>query len=78
MSVLNMLYQKLCPVNDSISIVIPTVGQVLEHEDEYYSIVSMLTAMPVDCMVPLDDAGIDFTSINEYDLFLIMFNGLKQ
>lgn len=78
MSTINLLYQKQYPVNDSISIVIPTVGQIIDNEDAYYGIVSILTAMPVDLMVQLDDAGIDFTSINEYDLFLLMFNGLKS
>lgn len=34
--------------------------------------------MPVDLMVQLEDAGIDFTSINEYELFLLMFAGLKS
>ena len=34
--------------------------------------------MPIDLMVQLDDIGIDFTSIDEYDLFLLMFTGLKN
>ena len=78
MSTLNLLYQKEYRINDSISIVIPTVGEIINSEDEYYSLVSLLTAMPIDLMVYLDDAGIDFTSINEYELFLLMFTGLKS
>lgn len=74
----NLLYQKQYPVNDSISIVIPKVGQILDNEDDYYGLVSILTAMPIDLMVQLDDAGIDFTSINEYELFLLMFAGIKS
>lgn len=74
----NLLYKKQYPINDSISIVIPSVGQILDNEDGYYSLVSILTATPVDLMVQLDDAGIDFTSINEYELFLLMFDGLKS
>lgn len=73
----NLLYKKQYPINDSISIVIPRVGQILDDEDSYYGLVSILTAMPVDLLVQLDDAGIDFTSINEYELFLLMFPGLK-
>ncbi len=57
---------------------IPTVGEVLENEDNYYSMVSMLTAMPIDMMVQLDDIGIDFTTINEWELFLLLFNSLKE
>lgn len=74
----NLLYKKQYAINDSISIVIPSVGQILDDEDGYYGLVSILTAMPVDLMVQLDDAGIDFTSINEYELFLLMFDGLKS
>lgn len=78
MSTLNLLYQRQYAINDSIKIVIPKVGEILDNEDEYYSLVSVLTAMPIDLMVQLDDAGIDFTTINEYELFLLMFAGLKM
>jgi len=77
MSTINLLYEKQYAINDNIHIVIPTVGQILDNEDNYYGIVSALTAMPVDYMVQLEDAGIDFDSINEYELFLLVFSGLK-
>ena len=34
--------------------------------------------MPVDMMVQLDDIGIDFTTINEWELFLLLFDSLKE
>ncbi len=74
----HLLYQSEYPINDSIHIVIPTVGEVLENEDKYYDMVSLFTAMPIDMMVQLDDVGIDFTTINEWDLFLLMFNSVKE
>lgn len=77
MDTINMLYKNWLKVNDSIQIYIPTVGEILEDEDGYYNLVSMLTVMPIDMMVQLDDVGIDFTSINEYELFLLLFNGLQ-
>lgn len=77
MTAQSLLYKKSVEVNDHISVVIPTVGQLIENEDDYYSNVSVFTAMPIDLMVQLDDIGIDFTEINEYELFLMMFNGLK-
>lgn len=40
----HLLYQKDYPINDYIRVMIPTVGEVLENEDNYYSMVSMLTA----------------------------------
>ena len=77
MSTVNLLYQRQFRINDSISVTIPTVGQVIDDEDSYYGLVSILTAMPIDLIAQLDDAGIDFTSVNSYDIFLMMFNGLK-
>lgn len=74
----NMLYRREYDINDAIRIKIPTVGEILECEDGYYSIVAMLTAMPIDMMVQLDDIGIDFTTIDEYDLFLLLVSTLKE
>lgn len=73
----NLLFKQLVPINTKLNIYVPTVGEILEDEDSYYSLVSLLTAMPVDLMVQLFDAGIDFAEINEYDLFLLLFPGIK-
>lgn len=78
MSTHSILYKRELAVNDKIKIMIPSVGEVLENEDEYYSMVGSLTAMPVDYMWQLQDAGIDFTEISEYELFVLMFEGLKR
>lgn len=73
----SFLYKTKVDINDSIHIMIPSVGDVLDNEQSYYSAVHILTGMPIDFMVMLDDAGIDFTQINEYELFLLLFPGLK-
>lgn len=78
MSTLNLLYKREYPVNDAIRIQIPTVGEILDNEEEYYTMVSMLTSMPIDMMVQLDDIGVDFTSINDYELFLLLSGRLKE
>ena len=57
----------------NLSIRIPTVGEILEDEDKYYGIVSSLTASPFQYMVQLDDMGIDFTTITDYQLFMMLF-----
>lgn len=73
----HLLYKKQVEINDHIKIMIPSVGDIVDKEEEYYSMVFAITSMPIDLMAQLDDAGIDFTSINEYDLFLMMFQNLK-
>lgn len=73
----NLLYKRILPINEKIGVCIPTVGEILKDEDEYYSTVSIFTAMPIDCLVQLADAGIDFTTIDEWQMFLMFFNGIK-
>ena len=78
MGTLNLLYAREYPINDSIKVIIPKVGEILDNEDAYYGLVSALTSMPIDMMVQLDDIGIDFTEINDYELFLLLFNGIRE
>lgn len=65
-------------MNDKISVVVPTVGQILADEDAYFSIVTAVTATPSDFMVQLDDIGIDFSSISSFELFLLLFRSLQE
>ena len=78
MATRNFLYKSEIVINDFISIKVPKVGQIIENEDSYYNLVHMLTAMPIDFMVPLDDAGVDFSTINDYDLFISLFGAIKE
>ncbi len=78
MATINLLYKKEYAINDFVRVRIPTVGEILDNEDKYYGMVSMLTAMPIDMMVQLDDIGVDFTKINDYELFLLLFRSLKE
>ena len=67
MAIRHLLYERELKVNDDISIVIPTVREVLEQEEEYYGLVSLIIATPYDMMVQLDDLGIDFREISDYE-----------
>lgn len=73
----SLLYKRDFPINDKISVHIPLLREVLEQEDNYYGIISTITATPYDMMVQLDDMGVDFSTIDEYELFLITFDMLK-
>lgn len=75
---MGLLYSNEIRVNSKISIYIPTVGEVLDNEDDYYGLVSMLTAAPFDYMVQLDEIGVDFSKINEFELFILLFNTMKK
>ena len=77
MAVRNILYADKYPVNEHISVQIPSVGEILDDENNYYNMISLITSTPYDMMVQLDEAGIDFTELNDYELFLLLFNSLK-
>ena len=57
----------------NLSIRIPTVEEILEDEFSYYNIILSLTASPFQYMVQLDNIGIDFTTISDYQLFMMLF-----
>lgn len=74
----NILFKHEVPINDQITIKIPTVEEVMDDEENYYGLVAAFTAMPIDMMVQLDDLGIDFTTIDEWQLFQLLFPGIQQ
>lgn len=62
----------------NLQIRIPTVGEILNNEQQYYNIVSSITTEPSQYMVQLDDMGIDYTKITDYELFMMLFPILAQ
>lgn len=78
MATVNLLYASEYAINDHIKIMIPKVGEILDDESVYNNLVTILTASPVDLMAELDTIGIDFSEINDYELFLILFEELKN
>lgn len=75
---LNLLYATELPVNDKIIVRIPTIGEIMDNEDNYYSALSLIVSSPIDFMVQLDDIGIDFSKIDDYELFLLTFAALQN
>lgn len=73
MSIRNLLYERNLTITDKISVYVPTVGEILHDENNYYSLLCSLTAMPIDYMVQLDKMGLDFAEMTEYELFLRLF-----
>jgi hypothetical protein len=57
-------------VNDKIIIRQPTVGEITDYgEQNFFSMVHMLTNVGADLKWQLDEVGIDYTKINDYELF---------
>jgi hypothetical protein len=57
-------------VNDHLTIHIPTLGEICDYgEAAYFSMVYTFTSTPADLMWQLDDLGIDYTKITDWELF---------
>lgn len=64
-------------INYKISVHVPTVNEIFDFGDQkYYSIVQTLVATPFDLMVELDDIGIDYETITDYQLFILMMESI--
>ena len=67
------------PVNDKISIHVPIVDEIFEFgEMKYYSMAQSIIATPFDLMVELDDVGIDYETISDFQLFELMIESIAQ
>ena len=71
------------PITTSISFKHPIIQDIIdiekEHfglysEDIYYSMVNVFLTDPYDYMVFLDDKGIDYETVNSFDVFCLLFN----
>ena len=69
----SLLNVKTVPITDKLIIRIPTVSEVLDNQDMYFTMVSIITSTPFQYMVQLDDLGIDYTAITPYQMFLTFF-----
>lgn len=74
MAIQSLLDLEEFPIRDWISIKIPTLGEY-RKEPDISSLVSMFTTTPSAHMIELDEMGIDFTQISDYDFFLKLFYG---
>lgn len=67
------------PISHNVELVHPTVRQVFElGEDAYFGQVASFVATPTDLMVELDDVGINFEEITEWQLFVMRFPTLQN
>ena len=88
MSDISLLNKTKFKVNDNITVHIPTLGEIRgdspklygtdEDEANLYSLVSLFTSTSSDIMLELDEAGMDFTKITDFQTFLILFGGMPK
>lgn len=70
----SLVYNRDIDISNGLRLKVPTVGEIIDvGEDTYYHSAFILTATPYDLMVQLHDAGIDFSNVSDYDVFLSTF-----
>lgn len=66
-------------INDHITITQPTIGQIADYgEKKYYSMVHTLTAISSDMKSQLDDIGLDYEQVEDFQLFMMLAPTLPQ
>ena len=66
-------------VNQYITIYQPTIGDIIEYgEKEYYSMIQTITAIPSDMKSSLFDMGLDWTQVEDFQLFMMLSQSLSQ
>lgn len=64
-------------INDYIKITQPLIGEVVDYgEAQYFSMVHTLTAIPSDMKSQLWDLGLDWTEMDDFELFMMLVQTL--
>ena len=66
-------------INEHITIYQPNIGQIMEYgERQYYSMVHTVCAISSDMKSQLDDMGLDYEQIEDFQLFMMLAPTLPQ
>lgn len=64
-------------INDYIKITQPLIGEVVDYgEAQYFSMVHTFTAIPSDMKSQLWDLGLDWTEMDDFELFMMLVQTL--
>lgn len=75
---LRMYYGMDYQINDKITIHVPTIGEIIEFgEKNIYSAISPFVGNPTSYRLQLWDMGIDWNKISDFELFMMLIQGLK-
>lgn len=65
-------------LGDGYAIKPPAVRQVIEYgQSDYYRVVGLLTAISSDCKAALEDMGIDWCKVSDFEMFVMATHSLS-
>lgn len=60
-------------INDYVTITLPRIGKLVEYgERQYFSIVQTITSIPSEMKSQLWDMGLDWTKVEDFQLFMML------
>ena len=60
-------------INNQVKVLQPTIRQIAEFgEREFFSVVHTVTAIPSDMKANLDDMGLDWMEVDDFELFVML------
>lgn len=76
---LSLYFGEPYTINEHLTIFQPTIDDIVKFgEREYFSVVHTLCAIPSDMKSQLDDIGIDYEQISDFELFMMLIPTLKK
>lgn len=64
-------------INDQIKVLQPTIKEIAEFgERDFFSVVHTVTAIPSDMKSSLDDMGLDWVEVDDFELFCMLVQTL--
>lgn len=76
---LKMYFNEPFHINDKISIYMPTIGDIVEFgERRYYSMIHTLTCIPSDMKSQLFDMKMDYETVSDFELFIMLTRSLTK
>lgn len=78
-SEMDLYFRRDIPINQRIILKQPTVGQILDYgEARYFSMAKNLVLIPSDIKPELQDIGIDYEEISDFELFCMLSSGMSR
>lgn len=74
----DLLYDDHIHIAEGIDIKIPTIGEILEDEESYNNLLSLIIADVNDYKVFLDDLGKKYSETEDFELFTILFGTIAN
>lgn len=67
------------PVNDKLSICIPTLGEIIDFgEQKYFSLASIFMTTSSDLKWQLSEIGADYEAVDDYEVFSLLFSSMRK